>query len=271
MRIRHLIITTICIAIQTQLLCEEQNFLLYDLNEEKWLCEEGPYCDERFSPCSSFKIPLSVMGFDSGILQNEFSPRWPFVEGYVENLDKWKQPHTPSLWMRNSCVWFSQVLTTMLGMRQFAQYIQLFDYGNMDLTGDKGKFNGLTNAWLESSLKISPREQIFFLGKLVRGTLPVSHNAMEMSKRILFLEEINGWKLYGKTGSGNHMGVKQGWFIGWIEKNDQPVLFVNYMRFDEPVEGYGGPIAKQRTLEFLRDFIQESNVANASASICEGK
>ena len=270
MRIRHLIITAICVAAHTQLHCEVQNFLLYDLNEEKWLCEEGPHCDERFSPCSSFKIPLSIMGFDSGILQNEFSPKWLFVEGYFDKLDKWKQPHTPSMWMRNSCVWFSQVLTTMLGMRLFEQYIQLFDYGNMDLTGDRGKFNGLTNAWLESSLKISPREQIFFLEKLVRGTLPVSQNAMEMSKRILFLEEINGWKLYGKTGSGNQMNVKQGWFIGWIEKNDQSIVFVNYMRFYEPIEGHGGPIAKERAIELLREFTQ-SCAANASASICEGK
>jgi len=271
MRIRHLIITAICVATHAQLLSEEQNFLLYDLNEKKWLCEEGPHCDERFSPCSSFKIPLSLMGFDSGILQNEFSPKWPFVEGYFDKLERWKQPHTPILWMRNSCVWFSQVLTLMLGMTLFEDYVNRFDYGNKDVSGDADQDNGLTNAWLESSLKISPREQIYFLEKLVGGTLPVSQHSIEMSKRILLLEEINGWKLYGKTGSGQPMNVQQGWFIGWIEKNDQSILFVDYMRFYEPIESYGELIAKQRTIEFLRNFTQESNAANASASICEGK
>ncbi|ASX27927.1 hypothetical protein BA173_03570 [Rickettsia sp. MEAM1 (Bemisia tabaci)] len=53
----------------------------------------------------------------------------------------------------------------------------MFSYGNQDTSGDKGKNNGLTNAWLSSSLEISPEEQIAFLQKLAADQLPVSLKA----------------------------------------------------------------------------------------------
>ena len=33
-------------------------------------------CTRRVSPCSSFKLPLAIMGFDSGVLQSPKSPTW---------------------------------------------------------------------------------------------------------------------------------------------------------------------------------------------------
>jgi beta-lactamase class D len=78
-------------------------------------------------------------------------------------------PLTPQLWMRYSCVWYSQVLTANLGMEKFQNYVDLFNYGNKDLSG------GLTQAWLMSSLKVTPREQIFFLEKIIDETLPVQN------------------------------------------------------------------------------------------------
>ncbi len=33
-------------------------------------------CDQRYAPMSTFKIPLSLMGFDSGILVDAMNPVW---------------------------------------------------------------------------------------------------------------------------------------------------------------------------------------------------
>ena len=44
-----------------------------------------------YAPMSTFKIPLSLIGFDSGILIDEMHPVWPFKEGYVDWRDSWKQ------------------------------------------------------------------------------------------------------------------------------------------------------------------------------------
>ncbi|RDB35469.1 MAG: hypothetical protein DCC88_09860 [Spirobacillus cienkowskii] len=47
-------------------------------------------------------------------------------------------------------------------MNKFQNYVTKFSYGNMDLSVDKDKNNGITNAWLSSSLEISSLEQVTF-------------------------------------------------------------------------------------------------------------
>ncbi|ETZ04418.1 class D beta-lactamase [Holospora undulata] len=201
--------------------------------------------EKRYAPMSTFKITLSLIGFDSGILIDEMHPVWPFKEGYVDWREVWKQDQTPKSWMKESCVWYSQVLTKQLGMENFKKYVTKFDYGNKDLSGDKGQNNGLTNAWLSSSLQISSAEQVAFLQKMLAGKLPVKLHAVTMTKNILFVEELkNGWKFYGKTGMGsllNADGTKNpdlyhGWFIGWIEKGDRRIIFSNHIEDDKKEE-----------------------------------
>ena len=84
----------------------------------------------------------------------------------------------------------------------------------MDLSG------GLTNAWVSSSLQISPLEQVEFLHKIVKQQLPVSKKSYAYAKNIMYiLEMAGGWKLYGKTGNGKLKNdMQHGWFVGYIEK-----------------------------------------------------
>jgi len=200
------------------------------------LQEEGD-CKTRYAPNSTFKIALSIMGYDAQILKSATSPLWPFKEGYDDFLDVWKVPHNPKTWLRDSCVWYSQVLTQKLGMDKFQDYVTKFDYGNLDVSGDRGKNNGLTHSWLSSSLAISPHEQIIFLQKLLDNKLPVSTKAHEMAKKIMYKEELfGGWKLYGKTGNGKQLDrngsktdLQHGWFVGWIEKDGEIIIFANHI------------------------------------------
>lgn len=201
--------------------------------KDKVLRHEGA-CAERFSPCSTFKVAISLMGYDAGILVDEKNPEWPFKPGNVDWFPSWKQVQNPTTWIQNSCVWYSQVITQKLGMQKFKEYVTKFNYGNQDVSGDKGKNNGLTNSWLVSSLTISADEQVAFLEKLVAGKLPVTQKSHDLTRKILFIEDLAGdWKLYGKTGSGpliNPDGSESedkllGWFIGWVQKGDRIIVF----------------------------------------------
>lgn len=228
--------------------------LLKNLKTSQILLKEGE-CEKQISPCSTFKIPLSLIGFDSNILENPSQPTWPYQDEYHAKLSICQSPHNPTTWMQHSCVWFSQVLTTKLGMTKFKQYINDFNYGNKDLSGDIGLNNGLTHAWLSSSLKILPIEQLEFLTKLLTDKLRVSTQAHAWTRKILFVEELpNQWKLYGKTGTGhpqNEDGTLNeerqfGWFIGWVEKKDyDPLIFVYVIHDDHKEEKYAGPRAKE--------------------------
>ena len=35
-------------------------------------------CDQRFSPASTFKVPLALIGYDAGILSDEHTPSWDY-------------------------------------------------------------------------------------------------------------------------------------------------------------------------------------------------
>lgn len=219
----------------------------------------------RHSSCSTFKIAISLMGYNEGFLKDEIRPELPFEEGYVDWLDFWKHPHNPIGWMKNSCVWYSQLITTQLGIQKFKDYVTEFSYGNMDLSGDKGKNNGLTNAWLSSSLQISPEEQVAFLQKLLDNKLPVSQHAHEMTKNILFVEELgSGWKLYGKRGGGyllnsdgsHNLDRQIGWFVGWVSKDDRIIVFAYYISDQAKQNTPAGKRAKEDAKERIIELIQ---------------
>ncbi len=205
----------------------------------------GPMEPEALAPCSTFKMPLAIMGFEEKILINESTPKWPYLKNSYEKdikaaigdffLPVWDDPQTPMTWMKNSTVWFSQKITRKMGKGKFQSYIDAWGYGNKDLSGNPGK-DGLTASWLSSSLKITPKAQAQFLARFLTQSLPlVSQETYEKTKKILWLEDWTAqdktlWSFYGKTGSGHppkedgtkNFDVGLNWFIGWMEPKGAP-------------------------------------------------
>jgi beta-lactamase class D len=233
---------------------------------DKIIINEGE-CKSRHASNSTFKIAISLMGYNEGILIDETHPELPFKEGYEDYLDKWKHPHNPSLWMKNSCVWFSQYIVQKLGMSKFQEYVKNFDYGNQDVKGYKNKDNGL-KPWISSSLHISPEEQIVFLQKLVEDKLPVSLKSQEMTKNIIYIEDLpGGWKLYGKTGNGDQWNKDRtyqldhqfGWFVGWVQKGKHTIVFANYIEDKDKQDTYASLRAKEAAKKRLMQIVQNYN------------
>jgi beta-lactamase class D len=232
----------------------------------------GEY-NKRRPPFSTFKPPLALMGYASRFLETEEHPKLPFKEKYEKNFQAWYsrekgvaygwcQEHTPQTYMKYSVLWFSHQITEYLGLERFNQYASKLNYGNRDFSGTPGQNDGLLNSWLGTSLEISPHEQVQFLEKLLANELDFPEDAQIKTKKIMDREEEwDGWKLYGKTGGGNG---NNGWFIGWIEKNDQQIVFAQYLDLadsnldlaDIPPQKTVGLTAKEvikrRILELLR-------------------
>lgn len=126
------------------------------------LTQEGA-CDTRATPASTFKIAISLMAFDAGFLKDVHTPALPFRQGYADWIPTWRSTTDPARWMAESVVWYSRLATEAIGKERFGRYVDAFDYGNRNVSGDPGRDNGLTDAWLSSSLEISPLEQLAFL------------------------------------------------------------------------------------------------------------
>ena len=126
--------------------------------------------------------------------------------------------------------------------------------------------NGLTQAWLSSSLSISPLEQIEFLQKFLTQDFDLNPIAYEMTKHILFLEDWqNGWQLYGKTGNclqsnnnGKQTDKQIGWFVGWIEKDKRKIAVMYRVIDDQPQELHASLRARDAAKSALNNLINRN-------------
>jgi beta-lactamase class D len=238
----------------------EENFILINGITHTIMQEFGPHINERVTPACSFNIALSLMGYDAEILKDEKTPIWDFQEGYDDFSPSWKTFQNPQSWMAQSCTWFSKIIALQLGVETVQNYLTRLEYGNQNISGGLGKPGQMNSAWISSSLKISPHEQVHFIQKMIQGKIPVSNHAIQMTKRLLLKEELSkGWKLYGKTGLGTLFrkgdeNLKVRWFVGWIENDRNFFPFAYQMRGKEIDVGQAVPRVKQ--------LLEESNAIN---------
>jgi beta-lactamase class D len=228
-----------------------------DAATDRILTQEGR-CDQQVTPASTFKIAISLMGYDSGFLIDEHSPALPFRQGYPDWIPSWRTTTDPTSWIKNSVVWYSQQVTTSFGEDRFQRYVASFGYGNQDVSGNPGKHDGLTQAWLSSSLRISPLEQLIFLGKVVRRQLPISQHAYEMMSRITAVTVLpDGWDIHGKTGTGSPIAKDgsedenhaYGWFVGWATRGNRTLVFARLVQDDKREPTRAGLRARAGFLE----------------------
>lgn len=223
------------------------------------LAQEGQ-CESRVTPASTFNIPISLMGYDSGFLVDEHTPALPFKPGYPDWIDSWRQTTDPASFLSNSVLWYAQQVTAGIGERQFQRYVRQFAYGNQDVSGDPGKDNGLSMSWVGSSLAISPAEQIGFLRKVVNRQLQLSPQAYAKTARIMSRETLpNGWEVYGKTGTASYIlpngqdddSHQYGWYVGWASKGGRTIVFARLVLHERQGDDHAGPRVKRAFLKEL--------------------
>ena len=232
--------------------------LLLSYPDSKVLHESGD-CDTRREPASTFKLPLAVMGFDSGLLKDAQTPSVPYKDEYASDMDIQKKTTDPTIWLKDSIVWYSQWLTRQMGADTFKAYVDAFGYGNRDVSGTPGKDDGLTHSWLGSSLQISPREQAGFVVKLLNCDLGVAKEACAKTIAVTPDFPAGEWSVHGKTGTSWMRGrdgaydrtQPLGWFVGWADKGDQKIVFAKRITGTEKWDEYGGPKARDAFLKEL--------------------
>jgi beta-lactamase class D len=201
-------------------------FVLYDLKKNRYLRYNEARCRERFTPFSTFKIPNSLIGLETGVIRDaEFRIEWdaqkhPPHDADAPPFDTWWQDQTLRTAIKRSVVWYYQELATAVGRQRMQEYVRRLRYGNEDVSGPIDSF------WLGSTLKISPDEQVGFLKRLYKEDLPVSKRSTRIVKEIITLEETPAYKLSGKTGGGPlGEGRFLGWFVGYVETKGDTYFF----------------------------------------------
>lgn len=233
--------------------------LVIDLASGRTITETGS-CDTRATPASTFKLAFALIGFDAGVLKSASEPKLPFRQGYVDwRGDIWRQATTPKRWLKYSVVWYTRQIARRMGVDAITAYLRKLDYGNADFSGDKGYDNALDRAWIGSSLKISPREQVRFLSRMLTYQLSVKRKAVELTKSIVETTETDGWRVHGKTGLAFPRNADRsfdrargwGWFVGWATKGERQIVFARLIQDEKRLSTTPSQRAKQSLLAGL--------------------
>lgn len=203
-------------------------FVLYDEAQRWYTIYNEAQSEKRLSPCSTFKIFSALTGLETGVLDREDDKTLRKWDGTVRFLDAWNQDQTLASAMRHSVVWYFQRFIADIGAARMQTYLDAIDYGNRDISG------GLTQFWLQSSLRISAREQVDVLRRLYAGDLPVAVENVAVVKKNLTLSDEDGVRFLGKTGSD---GVRLGWFVGSVERDDNRYFFAVNLEGDGNATG----------------------------------
>jgi beta-lactamase class D len=220
--------------------------VLYDPRERTVTRFNVPRCGERFVPCSTFKIPNSLIGLETGVIADaDFVIKWDGVKRWREDLNR---DHNLRTAMRDSVVWYYQELARRVGREKMEDYIRRLAYGNQDISGPIDEF------WLNGPLRISADEQVGFIDRLRRGELPFSKRTLDIVRDIMTLEQKDEWTLRGKTGTQGAPGRAGknvlGWFVGWTEAKDRTRVFAVNISGD----GASGAKARDVALAILREL-----------------
>jgi bla regulator protein BlaR1 len=207
-------------------------FVLYDAPQQRWLRYQPEQCRARTSPCSTFKVLNSLIALETGVASGaDFTLPW---DGTRRSIESWNQDQTLRSAFSASCVWYYQALATRIGLERYQQILPKVGYGNHDLTG------GVTEFWLQSSLAISPDEQVEFLRRLHARSLPFSAKSVDTVLEIMTLSRTGQSVFRGKTGSAfdpKKNVPTLGWFIGSVTTPSGLYLFATRITAGENPSG----------------------------------
>lgn len=197
----------------------EGSFVLFNQNDKSYSIYNKLQFEQEFTPASTFKVCNTLIGLETGVIPDEnFVIPWDSV---TRSIAKWNANHDLKTAFKNSTVWYYQELARRVGGAKMKQYLQKLHYGNEDTTGGIDKF------WLTGNLRITPKQQIDFLVKLNNYKLPVSKRSIDILKKIMLVSDTNGIKIYAKTGWGSQNDLDIGWYVGFVETEDNVYYFAN--------------------------------------------
>ena len=222
----------------------EGSFVLYDLEKDVWNIHNRKRATLRVAPNSTYKIYNALFGLEDGIITPENSfIKW---NGTSYPFEAWNADQTLPSAMSASVNWYFEYLDEQLGKTSVQEYLHKIGYGNEDLSGNFSSY------WMESSLKISPIEQVELLTRLQNQNLGFTVENVNAVKDAIHISSSSFGDFYGKTGTGRVNGQDiNGWFIGFIENTDNTYFFATNIQNEQLATGSK---ASDITLSILSDL-----------------
>ena len=192
-------------------------FVVYDVQEDKFIGYNSARAEKRYIPASSFKIANTLIGLNERAVKNvdEILP----YGGGPQYLKSWEHDMSLRQAIKISNVPIYQELARRIGLKAMQKNIEKLNFGNKEIGNIVDKF------WLQGPLKISAIEQVKFLSALALNQLDYPKNIQQQVRDITVLEQNDKWVLHGKTGLTDTPDPDIGWWIGWVNRGGKIYCF----------------------------------------------
>ncbi|WP_238705012.1 class D beta-lactamase [Parasedimentitalea marina] len=193
------------------------SFALLDVADNRLVVVNAERVFQRFIPASTFKFANSLIALELGVIadENEIIP----YGGEPQPFKAWEQDMRIGNAFAVSNVPVFQELARRVGKDRYTELLENLSYGNGTVGAEVERF------WLDGPLKISAVEQVRFLAALATWRLPFSNHSQTLVHDISVIESRNNAILYGKTGWTVASDPGIGWFVGWVQNNDNVYAF----------------------------------------------
>lgn len=210
--------------------------VIYDPTENCYQIYNQELALTRRSPCSTFKIISSLIALENGVIEPDDSIRtW---SGELFWNEEWNKNIDFSDAFHASCVWYFREVVDEIGKDLMQKELNRLEYGNCDISDWDGQLNAnnnnpvLTGFWIESSLLISPKEQVTVMEHIFGNHADYSEKTLDQLKQVMLLSEQSeaDISIYGKTGMGKSYGiVVDSWYTGFADTVDKRIYFCVYL------------------------------------------
>jgi beta-lactamase class D len=196
---------------------------------------------QRFSSASTFKVFNTLIALEERVIAGKDDTlAW---DGRRYDFPDWNRDQTLETAFKVSCVWCYQELARRIGADAYARYLRQADYGELSAPFE------VTTFWLDGALQISAAEQVEFMRKLVLHQLPFSPGSFDTLKEVMLAESTPAYTLYAKTGWAMAMDPQVGWYVGYVETQDDTWLFATNLE----IRGQADlPLRQKLTVAALR-------------------
>ena len=191
------------------------------------------------------------MGLNNGVLQDENSKMNYSGDQYP--VDSWNGDLTLKQAVQTSCIWYFRQVCNKVGKNKVEDELIKLHYGNCDISqwegSDINPRPDLNGFWLGSSLKISPREQVDVLKSIFQKESIYSDDQINVLKNVLLYDEVDGYKIYGKTGTNQE---EEGWYIGLAQKGNKECYFAVYLNNENSDKSVSGSTAREIVINIFK-------------------
>ena len=202
--------------------------LIYDLLGDTYYSNDFEWAKQGKLPASTFKIANSIIALETTDIANDSTLfEWA---GEDRNFDVWEQDLPFRQAFRYSCVPCYQEVARDIGAEKMSHYLDKLEYRNMDVDT-----SNIDMFWLVGESRINQFQQIDFLKRFYQSELPISSRTELIVKSMMVLDENEEYKLSGKTGWSINNEVNNGWFVGFIEAQNNTYFFATNV---EPTEDF---------------------------------